>query len=700
MMDEIELVDRSYEKCTVEKAPRQIKTRKLSFSSIKEKWTQFRIARMEKKLDKMKDDALNTGYTDKNFEKKIEKKATAIAKLEEKIMVLAKEDVPTNYVKRRAIKLRKKMSENLSYNSKNMYTVGLDKKDEIFALETPEEVLEQELTEEQRRIQEQIARNVSEIMNEKESANNVVSSEDVRDAVNESFAAMDADKGIQAEADKIVSSADVRDAVNESFDELSKDKVQPAATGEISGDDIRSTINEKFDELVGEKVKPQAEVAKEETGFQGTGASEIFGDLGTEVHSEGGIDVSTDISRDAVKDAINEAFGEVKAEEVTPVIPEVNDPFVESGQRSETVIPQNETVSGEVTLNKEEIEAAINEVIDRIKVSKNQASAVKFDKYNEDGTMRSKNDEYVYTPMTDEEIRASQEKLGFDEHGNLIDQKNNNSEVEEYTYTPMTDEEVKASQENLGFDENGNDLHAKVVESLIPDEYVYTPMTDEEIRASQEKLGFDERGNLVNPPKADYDIVATAKVVNDERSPLYAGEDSSLKDAPVDSPRTARTVEKDIDYSLEPESEQLEEFVETENVTGAESVSAKIDDYNSLKEKLLQLQKQQALTMQKKEKAQKEAEEAADAALKAKQEYEASEKSVSRSMEMLKAYTEALQEDCERNVNAAELAENDARINKNFIDEQKGKVDANNRLIDEIDSLIGPRAVPDSIKVR
>lgn len=697
--DKIDFVDGDYENCRQENVPRQIKTRKSSFGSIFDRFTQYRLKKLEKKLEKMKDDALTAKYSTGNFDKNIEKKATSIAELEKKIMVLSKENVPTDYVKRRAIKLKNKMAANLSYNANDLYSVGLDKKDEVFTLDdvseelkpaeglnsevNPIEGLAEEfaqnngqsveagssdgLSDEERNIQAEIAKSVAEILDEKKDVDQGVtlSPDDVRSVVNDSFEELGQKQtGVQEEVlgstAGVLGANDVRAAVNETFDDL--ERVQGTGTV-INGNDVRAAVDESFAELDKNQIGGSEPVKNSNDG-----------------QSPEHLDVARTLSPEEVRAAVNEAFAGMDMREVQGGIPEITEPFSTTAGASDNSnaekIEQNITPVN-VRISKEEIEAAINEVIDRIKLSKSNG-AVKFDKFNEDGTRR-------------------ESTLGADVNGEVQARL---EAPKKYTYTPMTDEEIRQSQIKLGFDEHGNPVDNKSEELK---EYTYTPMTDEEIRESQIKLGFDEHGNLVNPPTNNYDVVATAKVVEDERSPLYDEKSgTSLRDTVVVAPeRAAKVVEKGVDLLDESKGTYVAEssFIPSE-VHIKSNVSTKIEDYNALKEKILQLQKQQALTEQKKASAQREAEEAAAKALQAKKELEASQKSVSQSMEMLKAYTEALEEDCFRNERTAEVAENDARMNLNFVDVQMEKVAANDRLIEEIDSLIGPRAVAESIKTR
>jgi len=134
MTDEnIEFVDREYGQLPRIKPSRQIKTRKLSFENIRNAFRKFHLRLLQGKLDKAVEKSLTQQYSESNADKDVTKNAAVIARLEGKIKVLSKEKVPTNYVARRAIKLRKAMMENLSTNVEGYRTIGIEKRDEIMA---------------------------------------------------------------------------------------------------------------------------------------------------------------------------------------------------------------------------------------------------------------------------------------------------------------------------------------------------------------------------------------------------------------------------------------------------------------------------------------------------------------------------------------------------------------------------------------
>ena len=121
----------------------QIKTRPASFNSILGVWNDFRLKYYTDKLKSEKESALTQTFdvsSDKkltdNAVEQITNKSIIIARLEEKIKILSKQSVPTNYVDNRAIKLRSKMMNNLVINCDNAYSIGVDRMEEVFGNET------------------------------------------------------------------------------------------------------------------------------------------------------------------------------------------------------------------------------------------------------------------------------------------------------------------------------------------------------------------------------------------------------------------------------------------------------------------------------------------------------------------------------------------------------------------------------------
>ena len=101
MREGIDFLDADYENVSLGKKPRQIRTKSTSFSQIKKHFNDFRIRLLSKKLEREKDKAVTEGYSEvfgKQDEERMMKRATTIARLEEKIKILDGRTVPIDYV--------------------------------------------------------------------------------------------------------------------------------------------------------------------------------------------------------------------------------------------------------------------------------------------------------------------------------------------------------------------------------------------------------------------------------------------------------------------------------------------------------------------------------------------------------------------------------------------------------------------------
>lgn len=374
----IDFLDADYKVVPLEKKPRQIRTKSTSFSQIKKYFTDFRIRLLTKKLEREKDKAVTEAYPERFSEKDEErmmKRASAIARLEQKIKILDGEKVPVDYIDKRAIKIKKAMMKNISYTSGNIYTVGLENKDAVFAATTEPKVVPMDPE-----VQESIAADVKKIMEEEKKEAEKVQEE------------------VAGYTPSPVTKAEIRAEIDEEFAKLAgkakKDVVQETvAEPHINLDEIKASIDEAFQAVKEQKEVPQATI-------------------GTET----------------VKDVVEESF---------------------------------ESVNVDSKISREDIKAEVDEAMSRV-VSKNGATSAKVDRFNEDGSRREK---YNYTPMTDEEIRAAQENIEYDKYEEIYREEHAKAkaereakeaqpvvEEEPYVYTPMTDEEIRTAQVNIEYD--------------------------------------------------------------------------------------------------------------------------------------------------------------------------------------------------------------------------------------------------------
>lgn len=294
----------------------QIKTRKESFKSIREKWNAARIRRLAKKVDSLKNELVTdnyktnqSGYLTNRSVNKLIKKTEAIARLEEKILFLSREGLPKNFVRNRAIKLRNNMMENLRYNSNNAYSVGLDHYDDVFnAANIPNIPLE---TKEEKN-EDIDVKKIVEDNNEK-----------LKEEVN---------KAMQEENNAAIDLKTIQETVNDEFNKIDNNAIDLKT--------IQETVNDEFNKLD-----------------------------------------SNAIDQKEIQKTIDDKFNEVDNE---------NDPAI-------------------VPINPELIKEIEEDPLDKIKVSKNESTEAKIDKFNENGEEKVK-------PMTDEEIAKARENIEYDKY--------------------------------------------------------------------------------------------------------------------------------------------------------------------------------------------------------------------------------------------------------------------------------------------
>ena len=595
MTDEnIEFVDREYVNCPRVKPSRSIRTRSTSFASISERFRNFRIQLLEKKLEKKREQALTKGYdvSSGNYEEKIAKSAEVIARLEEKIMVLSRENVPDHYVSRRAIKLRKSMSENLTWNTGRLYSVGMEHYDEIFA---PDE----------------------ELLTEKKPS--TIPYNDELSTVTENPAPVMAAAAIPSDtADKInVVPSDLErkaivDVINSSFGDKEKEVQSESADVEeddLKSEEIKNVIDEHLRKLE-EQKKTESKAAEEENELNSERIKAVIDEHLRNLEEKRQAEASVPtIEKEEVKEAVDEAFKKMEPEKQTEV----------------TSIPVIQPITDD----------DVDKAVERVRVSRNNVKSVNPTLFDDNGNRVTRHKKYNYTPMTDEEIRQSQIKLGFDEHGNLI----------------------------------GNNLPKK-----------------EEVSSARVVGNFIAPGSMPSLTLKDVFVPTKEKI-----------EETPIREVPVVVPeRKANDVDLEFGEGeamfdiVDPNQNQQE--VETPVVQESpreETTSMTVEDYTALKEKILRLQQQRKLTQKNREAAQKRANDAAIRAEEAKRIFAVSQANYNERMEKLRAYTKSLEDACDENVRRAEEAERNARMSDTISQEQRHKAEKNIRIIGEIDSMIG-----------
>ena len=446
----IDFLDADYKVVPLEKKPRQIRTKSTSFSQIKKYFTDFRIRLLTKKLEKEKDKAVTEAYPERFSEKDDErmmKRATTIARLEQKIKILDGEKVPVDYIDKRAIKIKKAMMKNISYTSGNIYTVGIDNKEAVFEATKQPEVVPMDPE-----IQESIAADVKKIMEE------------------EKKEAEAAQEEVAAYTPSPVTKAEIRAEIDEEFAKLAG-KAKKAVVQEevvephINLDEIKASIDEAFQAVKDQKEVPQATIG---TDAVRDAVEESFES----------VNVDSKISREDIKAEVDEAMSRVVSK--NGATSAKVDRFNEDGSRREkyNYTPMTDE---EIRAAQENIEYDKYEQIYRDEHAKAKAER--------EAQPVVEDEPYVYTPMTDEEIKAAQANIEYDKY--------------EEIYRTQNEVKFKTAEFKDIFqpaDPNGFNVEAEVSEEAVREVPVIVPEVDGERFVSKPHVVVEPTPSVVSKP--------------------------------------------------------------------------------------------------------------------------------------------------------------------------------------------------------
>ena len=628
--ENIELVDRDYENCSKEAMPRQIKTRSLSFRNIVEKFRQFRIRRLERKMEKIVDKTLSSDYSKSKIADKLMSKSLKLARLEEKIRILQKENIPSKFVKSRAIKLRNYMMENTVKSAAGLYFVDLDDSDVLgfvsadeSALNNPESIAEADVPVEAPAVEDNNSIDLS---------SQVIDRDSLTDSINNEFNNLENgneldSEGINNDTVSSVIENSLSDVDNNSINDIvipeenNNNNLASALKdiGVVPEEEGNRTVSEATDnpELNNSVVVPEVAPTIEETAT----------DTNNEISKETVESVINDTLVDVADDVKDDGATFVSPEEVSMVVG--NNDVAEQVDTSESIDDSlNEDIS---TVGPEDIKSDENvEFVedskgdeinsDKIKefmdsafrnVSKSEASAINPEKFDENGGIRFK---YHYTPMTDDEIAESREKINSLE--DFVPEKND--EAIANLFTSLGDSSTESDDRSMPV----------IVESRVDE-------------------AGDENG------------------ITD-----YTFEDSSS-------------------VEVEPEKEDSDAAV----IDVSETRQSKISEFNKLKDKILELREKSSAVSKDKIDAQTSAREIALKAEEAKKKAEQSDADLQNKVEQMRRYCEGLEQDCENTIRETSQIQDDIKNNSSIIEMQEDKYDENTRMIDEIDRLMGSEEI-------
>lgn len=387
MSDErIEIVDRDLSSPKVVKKSRQIRTRKTSHDKFISLYDRERIRLLKQELDAQKKLAVSEVYegSKEMVEAKADKRARKIATIEEKIKILSREAVPTNYVDDRAIKLKESMMSHLRNYTGLMYRIGSGKESEVFdsvAEPTGIEVVDQIATEASEEIGESPATDSPVVDENANGIDNGATEEIVIDPAN---------------ADP----KEIKAKVEEGFKKAGETVISTEDT--ISAEDIKKVIDGRF-------VNVEDYVDSSDVKGVIDGAFERLQ------------------SDKKVDDAIGQSNGAVAVDDfVMPYDDEistiVDEDLMNYDDSISTVYDENKPgsrIEGEI---KKAVKNYYNPPKDKAVLTNDEDSDLKdvireevrsaLEHYDSELKKTVRDPRYSYKPMTDEEIAASREKLG------------------------------------------------------------------------------------------------------------------------------------------------------------------------------------------------------------------------------------------------------------------------------------------------
>lgn len=431
-MDNFELVDRDYS--TASNSGRihsnLIRLKPTSFEGIRNKWKNFRLARLNKKLEKAEAELENVANNVPfdQIEEKLLAKGKKIAKLEEKIKILSREEVPTNYVSNRAIKIKDSMMREILGISNEVYKN--DNKAEDYGFSNFEDTNFNFAA-------------ATDINSENKKTENddvkveTISSEDIRNAVNEKFEEVNENNKV---ADETISSEDIRNAVNEKFEEVN-------GNNKVSDETIENSSESSIDIPI--TIATDDEIENEYNRVSSNESTPVR----TDKFDENGevISQSTDTNENNYDnfDLADIFTSEAESSQTNDISENENDSSIDFDVENST--KSDEQVS--------DVTEAIEPSVDEFKISDNNE---KFDpsKVENYGVGENyKKVSNIFDPMSDDELARARENIEYDKYEEQYE--NDNKVRDDIVVTPERKEDstTKYDEYVVVEDDNNQDMH-------------------------------------------------------------------------------------------------------------------------------------------------------------------------------------------------------------------------------------------------
>ena len=649
----------------------KIRTKQSTFESVYSHFTNWRISRLKKKLEKKREgllkdqfNALEENVISRQGMGKLNRRTRVIARLEEKIMILSKENVPVNFRASRAIKLRDKMFASCELNANGAYAAGMDKYGEVF---------------ENASIADSVPREDS----------------DVAFAATEFVPVVNGEQGLSEEQ------VDSRVAPTTEMNDISPIvDTQPVEDSSLVVD-VPS-------------VDTSAEIGSEQKMPEEMVKTAIDGQLGQVVPTEMGaippivdtqpvedsslvvdvpsVDTSAEIGseqkmpEEMVKTAIDGQLGQVVPTEMGAIPPIVDTQPVEDSSLVVDV-PAGTSEVGDSLVQSTPIDEAlaseassevVSESVDDSKsvISVSPTAAVVEE---ENPNIQAKIDD-VFKKVdaalgTDSQVVSADLPLDtvLEKDSQAVDTTDSVDSIDNSSdssvaagvvsdeWSSLADDEIKKFQD---------DLEAHPIKSSLTEEQI-----DNDFEKYRPNFGLNDslpRENIVVVPERSDDSPLFDLTAVDQESALSSTEadKSSSQDLHFDySDATLGDIAKNL------------------------GDKSSLEDFKAARIRVEELKRRQKETADAKARAEKEAEEAAARAEEARRLAEERQAIVNERMAKLLDYEGALKEDCEFNESRTAAAHEAVEASMRIIEEQEAEARGADDLIAEIDSVIAPEAV-------
>ena len=245
MKDKIEIVDRDYSSVSEVKKGSSIRLREGTFKKV---YDFFRIKLLENKLKRVNSNLEKTvadvdaNVDTKVVEDKIMSQSVAIARIEEKIKVLSKEEVPTNYVNSRAIKLKNDMMKELLAKEEVLYASDEKNKEESIVDNASDYGFSDFANTEF---------SVFAAGKKKKNDESSISREDIKDVIDEKFSELNEDKSenkeeIDKPVDDIIDRKEIENEIEKTeIEEEAKEEIKEEVKEEKAREDVYTPMTEE-----------------------------------------------------------------------------------------------------------------------------------------------------------------------------------------------------------------------------------------------------------------------------------------------------------------------------------------------------------------------------------------------------------------------------------------------------------------------